>query len=282
MPRPLAPAQLDHAVQLYLSGEPIEKIKPTSGVSPTRLYRELRARGVPSRKEFTLPDEQIAAAYNAGASEYALARQYGVSRNVIARRLEQSGVQRRGPSDAGKVRVSQMTLDERRLQVAAANRAARMRTVPQLDKFRRALQIEAEGKSGSAGESLLRDLMAERGQPGALHRAVGPYNVDLAYLPVAVEVLGGGWHADKATHAERTPYILDEGWHLVMVWDHEGCSALGPGAADYLVAFVDEMRRQPPATCQYRVISGDGQLLAARGREDGEFPLVPPPRGRLD
>lgn len=101
-------------------------------------------------------------------------------------------------------------------------------------------------------------------------------------LPVAVEVLGGGWHGVKARHAERTPYILDAGWHLVMIWDHEGSSALSAGAADYLVSFAEEVRRNPPATCQYRVISGNGQLLAACGREDNEFPLVPPSRGGID
>jgi hypothetical protein len=125
-------------------------------------------------------------------------------------------------------------------------------------------------------------MLAERGIDSIAQRAIGVYNVDLAALPVAVEVLGGGWHSIKTVHAERTPYILDEGWHLVMVWDYEGRSSLGPGAADYVVAFLDEVRRNPPATCQYRVISGQGKLLAACGREDNEFPLVPPPRGRLN
>lgn len=67
-----------------------------------------------------------------------------------------------------------------------------------------------------------------------------------------------------------------------MVWDYEGRSAIGQGAAEYLVSFTEEVRRNPPATSQYRVITGKGELLAARGREDNEFPLVPPPRGRID
>jgi hypothetical protein len=64
-----------------------------------------------------------------------------------------------------------------------------------------------------------------------------------------------------------------------MVWDYEGVSDLGPGAAEYIVTFLDEVRRNPPATCQYRVITGQGQVLAACGSESGEFPLIPPPRG---
>lgn len=273
------PANLDNAIQLYLSGEPLEKICATTGVTQKVLTRERIARRIPPRRVHKLPVDAIVAAYLAGASEYALGRQYGVSRNVIGRRLEQAGVERRTSSEAGIVRASRMTADERKRQAAAANRAARLRQTPRIEKLRHALTVEQKAESGSACEELLWQMMAERDRPMIKQRAIGPYNVDLAHLPVAVEVLGGGWHAIKSAHAERTPYILDEGWHLVMVWDYEGRSALSGGAADYLVAFMEEMRWNPPATCQYRVIGGGGEVLAARGREDDEFPLVPPPRG---
>ena len=277
----LTTTQLDHAVELYLSGEPIEQIPPTSGVSITRLYRELSSRGVPSRKSHDLPVEQIVAAYQSGASENALAKQYGVSRGTIGKRLAEAGVERRDTSRAAVTRLASMTPEQRRESVKAANKGARMRRVPEIEKYRRALTVERQGRPGSDGEVTLRKWLEERGETPAVERAIGQYNVDLSMLPVAVEILGGGWHGVKARHAERTPYILDAGWHLVMVWNHEGSSALGLGAADYLVAFLDEVRRNPPATCQYRVISGQGELLAARGREDDEFPLVPPPRGSL-
>lgn len=281
MAAPLDPAKLDHAIELYLAGESLEQIPAAAGVSVSRLHRERAARGIPPRSSRELPAAQIVRAYLDGASEYGLAKQHGVSRGPIARILTEAGVARRGTSEAGAVRNSKMSPDERKAQVAAANRGARKRRVPQIQKLRHALVTEARGEHDSAGERMLAEMLCERGLQVTAQRAVGVYNVDLAVLPVAVEVLGGGWHSFKATHAERIPYVLDEGWHLVMVWDHEGRSALGPGAADYLVAFLEEIRRHPPATSQYRVISGQGQLLAARGREDDEFPLVPPPRGGL-
>lgn len=282
MTRPLNPANLDHAIDLYLAGEPLLQIQATAGVSITRLHRERASRGIPPRKTLNLPAEQIVRQYLAGASENALSQQYGISRGPIARILTEAGVERRDMSEAGTIRSAKMTPGERRQQTAAAHRAARMRRTPQIDKLRRALRIELAGQHGSAGESRLIEMLREYGHQPIPQRAIGPYNVDLALLPVAVEVLGGGWHSIKATHAERAPYILDEGWHLVMVWDYEGLSSLGKGAAEYLVAFVEQMRRNPPATCQYRVITGQGQLLAASGREDDEFPLVPPPRGGLN
>lgn len=277
MARPLNPANLDDAVHRYLAGETIQQIQAATGVSSTRLHRERVARGIPPRRR-ELPADQVVRQYVSGASEYALARQYGVSRGPIARILAESGITRRGMSDAGLIRNARLSPDERKRQVAAANRAARARRVPQIEKSRNALRAEAAGLHDSEGERVLAEMLRERGLAPVAQRAVGPYNVDLAVLPVAVEVLGGGWHALKSAHSERSPYILDDGWHLVMVWDYEGRSALGPGAADYLVAFVDEVRRNPPATCQYRVITGQGQVLAASGREDNEFPLEPPPR----
>lgn len=263
MPRPLDPAQLDHAIELYLAGEPLQKIQSTAGVSVTRLQLERTARGIPPRKTLALPAEEIIAAYKRGASEYALSMQYGVSRGPIRRILATGGVEIRGMSEAGIVRNEQMSMSERQRQTAAANRAARRRRSPQIQKLRHALTHEALGDSESTGEQMLFDMLIDRGLQPIKQRAIGVYNVDLALPPVAVEILGGGWHSMKSVHAERTPYILDEGWHLLMVWDYEGRSALGPGAADYIVTFLNEIRRNPPATSQYRVVCGNGDLLSA-------------------
>lgn len=279
------PAKLDDTIRLYLAGKPINEIIATTGVTRTSLHRERKRRGIPTRFETAdaaIPFDQILLAYESGASEYALGRQYGISREMIRKRLIQAGVEPRGRSQAGTIRVANMTPDERKLQAAAANRAARMRTTPHIDKLRKALLNELAGVEGSNAELYVATMLENAGLEPIRQRAIGVYNVDLAMLPVAVEILGGGWHSAKATHAERIPYILDEGWNLVMVWDYEGRSAIGQGAAEYLVSFTEEVRRNPPATSQYRVITGKGELLAARGREDNEFPLVPPPRGRID
>lgn len=282
MPTPLDTTDIDHAIELYLAGESLYEITSKTGVSRTALNRHRRARSIPARPTNNIDAEQVVRAYLAGASEYSLAQEHGVSRGPIKRILENAGVQRRGCSEAGLVRVSQMTAEQRRAQANAANKAARRRTSTEIELVRRALRIELSESTQSVGEQLMRQWLSDRGEAPTCQRAIGKYNVDLAMNPVAVEVLGGGWHSQKAAHAQRTPYILDQGWHLVMVWDHEGRSALTESAADYVVTFANHVRWNPPATCQYRVISGDGELLTARGREDDEFPVVPPPRGRVD
>lgn len=280
MAAPLDPVKLDDAIARYLAGEAQAQLLATTGISATTLHRERTRRGIPPRRHLALPVDDIAAAYIGGESEYALSRRYGVSRQVIRQRLEGAGVEIRDMAQAGKVRARRMTPDERRDQAAAAHAAVRGVKQPLDHLIRRAEAREARGLCDSPGELFLLGELRRRGLEPIVQKAIGKYNVDMAVAPVAVEVLGGGWHLAKRRHAVRTPQILDAGWHLLFVWNHEGSSALTVKAADYVVAFLEEVRRNPPTISEYRVISGGGKLLASGRADDDEFALVAPPRGR--
>lgn len=279
MPAPLNPSLVDHAIDLYLAGESLAKIKALTGVGSTVLHRKRASRGIPPRRVKELPVSDIAAAYQAGESEYALSQRYGVSRNVIRRRLEQQGVPIRDMSAAGKVRARRMTPDERIAQARAAHDAVRGVRHTEEQLLARAAGREARGLCDSPGELFLMGELRRRGVQPIPQKAIGKYNVDFAIPPVAVEVLGGGWHYTKRHHSERTPHILNQGWCLLFIWNHEGKGALSGEAADYVVAYLNETRRDPSLIGEYRVIGGRGQFLAAGRAEDDKFPLVPPPRG---
>lgn len=113
-------------------------------------------------------------------------------------------------------------------------------------------------------------------------KAIGRYNVDIAIgiCPIAVEVLGGHWHGYKPIHAERTPYILNEGWSILFVWD-QPLLPLGASAFGYLLSYIEFASGNPASPCEYRVIRGDGQLVASGGPDDNDFPLVPPSQRKL-
>jgi very-short-patch-repair endonuclease len=281
MAAPLDPLHLDDAIRRYLAREPTKQIHATTGVSFKVLNRERIRRGIPPRPKVAAPWDEIIAAYRSGESEYALSRRFDVSRSSIRPRLRRAGIEIRDSSTAGLVRAAKMRPAERAAQAAPAQDAARKRTRSESELRAYAKTRERNGRLGSDGERHLVHLLEERGLYPIPQKAIGRYNVDLAVEPVAVEVLGGNWHARKRIHATRTPYILDEGWHLIFVWSQEPYSPVTASAADYIVALLDEMRWNPPAESQYRVISGHGQLLAAGRSDDGEFALVPPPRGRL-
>jgi len=76
-------------------------------------------------KKLSLPDSEIVDRYANGESELALARSYGVQRWTIRRRLIEGGAEIRGRSAANTVRMSKMSVDERKALAAAANAACR-------------------------------------------------------------------------------------------------------------------------------------------------------------
>ena len=281
MAAPLDPLHLDDAIRRYLAGEAPAEIRAATGVSNTAMHRERTRRGIPPRSFRVLPAREIVAAYQAGESEYSLSRRYGVSRDALRKRLLDQGVEIRSHSEAGKSRDAKMTVEERQSQAAAAHEAVRGVPHTEAQLLARSAAREARGRCDSAGEQFILDQLVQRGVQPVTQKAIGKYNVDLAVAPVAVEVLGGGWHLAKRHHAVRTPYILDQGWALLFVWNHEGDSALTERAAEYVVAYLDETRRDPSLIGEYRVISGSGELLARGRGQDSKFPLVPPPRGRL-
>lgn len=279
MAAPLDPSHFDHAIELYLAGEPQAKILSATGISASSLHRERGRRGIPPRRNLRLDAAKIVADYVGGESEYAIARRLGISRASVRSRLVEQGVSIRRPSEAGLLRASRMEPDERAQQAKAAQAASRRKKVSLAELEVRARNRERDARFGSDGEVILAQMLEVRDLSPIPQKAIGKYNVDMAASEsVAVEVLGGNWHGAKRTHATRTPHILDAGWHLIFVWNHKGTGPITTGAADYIATFCEQVRWQPTLIRQYRVISGSGELLAARCADDDEFPLVPPSR----
>lgn len=280
MPRVVDPRNLDHAVQLYISGESIEQSATHAGIGEPTVSKELHRRGVELHrtliaKRIEVPENEIVQQYASGTSEYAIARQLGVSRDVITRVLRENGVKRRGRSDAGIVRASKMTAAQRADQAAAAHAATRGRVATVAERCRYAKSRERRPPKPSIYESQFAEWLAERDIPYRREVAVGPYNIDFAVGPVAVEILGGGWHAYKPLHARRTPYILNQGWAMVFVWatvNHPMTAA----AADYVHSTANLTSRDPALIGQYRVIRGDAHVITGGSAHDHEFALIAP------
>ena len=109
--------------------------------------------------------------------------------------------------------------------------------------------------------------LSERGLDVTPQRAIGPYNLDIAVNAplIAVEIYGGKWHSTgthRIRHFERCKYLLDLGWNVVIVWVDGLRYPLDIGADNYIVAFVEQLRRAPTVRGQYRVILGNGRTCA--------------------
>jgi very-short-patch-repair endonuclease len=229
-----------------------------------------------------MPDDFLPR-YEAGESLLALAQSYGISRTALVRLLDEAGVERRSYSDAGRIRASKMTSAERSAQAKAAHDAVRSRTIPFMEKVRKAFAKEWKAFNGCVKYSRLEVLMdkwlTDRGIEHVFQKSIGPYNVDFyAFSGVAVEILGGGWHGQKSRRikeAERAKYILDLGLNMVFVWSITNAPMV-EACADEIVSIVNLSRSDPTVRGKYWVIRGDGKVIAACRDDMDERALVVP------
>lgn len=286
MPRRMSPGELDDAARLYASGQSFQQVATRLGHNADAIGRALRRRGVEARPRGGRPaynrlpaPSDLHQRFADVGTVLALSRHYEVDRGAVSRWLTEAGLEVPSASQAATTQRARLTPEERSARAAAAHATVRGSTKSAEVKARVALGRERVQYGGrtSPGCDYLSTGLGRRGVPHVREKAVGPYNVDIA-LPdarIAVEVLGGNWHGSKPIHAQRTPYILNQGWSLLFVWNTKRCQ-VGPGALDYLIAYGEAARLDPPSRSEYRVIGGNGQLVAAGGPDDEDFPLVPP------
>ena len=288
MPRKAGETYRAHAAKLdganvaaqYRRGDGLRVLERRHRVPRNVLSAYLAAKGIRLRYkgESTakrLDERAIVRSYRRH-SVFALAAQHGVSRTAIARVLRKHGQELRAGSDAQRLRARHLTKKQRRAWSAAAHAATRGRKRDLAERSRAALTKQARGDFDSPHETLLHELLLARGMRTIPQHAIGPYCCDLGAFPVAVEVWAGGWHL-TGNHAarwpERTNYILDAGWDVLVVFlrPAEVCAE---ATADEVVAYVEQRRRTPTACRQYRVIRCDGQVLTTIEYDPDQLPTI--------
>lgn len=175
----------------------------------------------------------------------------------------------------------------RRRRAAAAHEAVRGRKVSVHERKLGAISREqnASRHIKSSHERTLIRLLQDRGVAVTPQKAVHVYNVDIALteFPVAVEVFGGDWHS-YGTHAarftERLEYLLNSGWHVIIVWTvQKGIRMKAPagisaGAADYIIRLAQKLGRTKPVRGHYHVIWGDGYTRTRRGDNIKDYAFI--------
>lgn len=310
------PASLEHAIELYLGGKGLDEASSVAKCGRNTLSATLAKRGLkrtaaqsralaegPRRQSYMdripLPIDDLVAAYGDGASILSLANAFGVSRTAVSRRLLDAGVSLRDMTASNRLMMERRSPAENRRNTLAAHQAVQANREEWIGKLRAshagrgpgydaickaAITREKRQINVSPAETLLQVWLAQRGIEATPQKAVGPYNVDLTAHPVAVEVLGGGWHAHgdhRRRSAERLRYILDQGLVLILVWVNMHSAPLREAAADYVASYVDLARRDPSLIGQHRVIWGDGEEVSAGQGDVDDLAQVPPRRNRL-
>ena len=296
MARKIPPADLNNAVEAYLTGLSSEDASKIFNFSASPLVKELKRRGLlrdltarsaikkskisaKAMERTPLPIDEIAVRYLAGESENSLAQTFNVSRGAIRVRLRKADIELRDQTTANQLMSKQTPIDEHHRRISIAQEATRGRKASLNELLRRAQTKERKPSNRSQAEILLETWLTERGVVSIPQQAIGKYNVDLGTYPVAVEIFGGTWHFTK-NHVERFDYIFNAGWHVLIVFVDSRRSVLTPGAADYIVTFLQETTSNPTMPREYRVIWGEGKLCTAGGANSNELAAVIPHRGR--
>ena len=230
------------------------------------------------------PDDLISR-YLSGSSVKKLSDELGISRTTITAFLRRKNVRMRGRRDAERMKWAQRKIrgDYRAIierQCAAAWIAATGRKKSLSERCLSAHTVSGRPRatSGKWVDDLFISLRVQiRGV--FKEYAIGPYNVDLAIAPsrVAVEIQREHWkprpRRSHSMHPERLEYILNQGWHVLIVYcpptfKYRGKTPI-PGTrterfdlravTEKAISFCQIFRTTPSERCQYGMVDGYGK-----------------------
>lgn len=224
--------------------------------------------------------------YERGESVLSMSRIYGVDRITIGKRLRGLGLSVRTGREAQLIRMGRMSPEQRAANARKAHDAVRGRVVAEAELLMRAANRQARPIIYPYERQLI-GILADRGIQTIPQLAIGPYNCDIAAFPVAVEIFGGNWHW-TGRHMARTPkrvrYLLNAGWHILMIWCGRNGNDPVPHAtdvADYVASYIQAARSNPTAVREYRVIRGAGDTWAFGNANDDDIAIEHSLRRRL-
>lgn len=247
--------------------------KPPGDIPPVACLEVVHV----ARKLTPAEIDDLISRYRSGESQNELATAFGISQPSVSRWVIKRGANI-SRSEAEARKWAAMTADQRAAQVASAHTAVRGMTRTADDLERRALGKQRTGAHATEEELALARHLNDLGVETISQQAIGKYNLDVGAHPVAVELFGGGWHADgrhRARLPERIEYLADAGWNLLIVWTHRVHRFDMSVVAQDALTYLERSRRDPTLRRQYRVIWSDGQLIAAGSVDDDEVTLVP-------
>ncbi|MFI6634278.1 helix-turn-helix domain-containing protein [Nonomuraea fuscirosea] len=259
---------------LYRTGLPTTEVAQQLGVSHSTVSRLLDEQGVPRRspsedavakfvRTTGVTAEEVARRYVSGESEKTLAEALGVWRSTIRIVLTNQGIAARGRSDAQGLRLAQLSAEERKRLASFANAARRGQTASARERSAKAVARVDNPYFTGLGEAEIAELLRAHGFAVEPQRAEGPYNIDVATWPVAVEVHRHTTHPMRQTRIrERAVYLADQGWRVLYVWCNRSAAGkwcFSDPAADEVIAHIQRAQTDPSSVREYRVVRCTGQ-----------------------
>jgi transposase len=263
----------DHVIKRYLSGISANKLSQELGVSAKAIRNCLLRAGVALRSNCNVIDyATVVNLYRSGMSENQIALQLGVSRTCIRQRLIKAGVTPRSQSEAETLKWSQMTAEQRRNQVAAANEACRGRVHSEQERIKRAEVVYRRQLRISHNEQRVAQVLRAHGFSVEQQFPIHTCNIDIAVHPgpIAVEIHGGGWHATpfhRRLLSQKREQLFSRDWALVEFWVDNRCPF--DLATNELITLLEQLGRLPSVAGEHWMVLGNRKHPVAV-RADGD------------
>lgn len=261
-------------IALYRSGVSVLQCSKRFGIDQDRCRATLVENGVTIRDRaqasaanhatrFRNIFTEVLPHYDAGLSVKAIHEKTGYARSTIKRALEAGGVTPRNRSEAMFHRMANTTPEERLKLAEKAHAAIRAKGSEFFHRtaLKQAVTKERTMSKVGQGEEFFADSIGQLGISYIPQKAVGAYNVDILVGNLAVEIHRCSVHPhNESRYRKRLEFLLDCG--LDVLYIETLSREITRAATEYTISFLQESGENPTTTSQYRMIRGDGELIA--------------------
>lgn len=277
---------INHCIKLNIEGLNLCEIAKQFGIDGSYLGTCMRKYGHNvirhkriGNKYKQLPNETIKSMFLGGWSVQALAKHFKVARGTIIHHLDEQGIKPRNMSDAQTIRMSKLSIDERKHLVKNANDTLRNKptNVERLKKAATFREINPYKRIFGFGEEEIYNLLIQHGFIVEKQVAFDVYNLDLLVNhSIAVEISSSCRNPFRIKkNAEKIKKLVNSGYGVLWVF---ACTKdeIILNLSNFITYF-NRTCTNPTFIGQYRVIRCGVQKITRIRNERGQFACVPSP-----
>ncbi len=278
---------LDYAKWLYNNGMTITEVAKELEVNADNLSKALRTIGFTISRKYRVPYnakqfpvESAIRDYVSGMSELAVSKKYGIERNTIRAHLLRNGIKPRNGSEANIIRMSRLSIDDRKKLTDKAHIAVRG-TKNSIEHGRKIAKSREIGKNNLGFcEEFLAQIFADNGIKCIHQAAIETYNIDILVGSIAVELrCETNNPLNRTQQRKKIEYLLDAGYHVFYIlFKRKRAIEL---CTENIISDIRIIQNLPPVTAQYRVVWCGIERCSRIRNDRGQFACISSPEKAL-